>query len=210
MADTKKKILDTSRDMFNQIGYGQVTIRMIAMELNMSSGNLNYHFRKREDILEALYFEMVAVFDARLQTLDSRSITLKVAKEDMQSSMTRMVDYKFFWTDLYNLLMLNARIKDHFENAHKERIKGYAVLFKMLQGDGWLKEPGFEKEFHFLAERMINQSNTWLYASSLEVKNEISPAYIDRMSTQLLAMLYPYLTDLGIQEFQALFPAYFQ
>jgi AcrR family transcriptional regulator len=210
MADTKKNILNTSRAMFNKLGYGQVTIRMIALELNMSSGNLNYHFRKREDILEALYFEMVAEFDARIEGLESRSISLKEVKEDMQSSMERMVDYKFFWTDLYNLLMLNVRIRTHFENALMERIKGYSMLFKMLQGDGCLKAPTFAKEYQFLAERMINDSNTWLYASTLYEKNKISQSYIERMSIQLLSTLYPYLTDSGIQEFKRLFPAHFE
>jgi AcrR family transcriptional regulator len=42
---------------------------MIALELNMSSGNLNYHFKKREDIFEALYFEMVLEFDERIESL---------------------------------------------------------------------------------------------------------------------------------------------
>ena len=78
MKNTRQKILDTSRNLFNDLGYSQVTIRMIASKLNMSSGNLNYHFRKREDILEALYFEMVQVFDERVQTLDSKQISLKL------------------------------------------------------------------------------------------------------------------------------------
>jgi len=38
---------------------------MIAMELGMSSVNLNYHYKKREDILESFYFEIVKSFDKR-------------------------------------------------------------------------------------------------------------------------------------------------
>ena len=69
--------MDGSRKLFNELGFSQVTIRMIASELGFSSGNLNYHFRKRADILEALYFEMVEVFDKRIQDLSEARIQSK-------------------------------------------------------------------------------------------------------------------------------------
>ena len=71
MSKKKKLILDTAKALFNEKGYHNVTIRMIALKMNMSSGNLNYHFKKREDIFEALYFEMVSEFDERIDLLVS-------------------------------------------------------------------------------------------------------------------------------------------
>ena len=52
MKNRKKEIVEVARTLFNAKGYSNVTIRMIAMELGMSSGNLNYHFKKKEAILE--------------------------------------------------------------------------------------------------------------------------------------------------------------
>lgn len=63
MKNTKQQILEAARKRFNKSGYMQATICMIASKLGISSGNLNYHFCKREDILEALYFAMVKQFD---------------------------------------------------------------------------------------------------------------------------------------------------
>jgi AcrR family transcriptional regulator len=100
MNNTRKNILNASKVLFNELGYSQVTIRMIALQLKMSSGNLNYHFKKREHILEALYFEMVEVFDQRINQLDEKSSSLCVIKQEIQGSMTRMMEYQFFWTDL--------------------------------------------------------------------------------------------------------------
>ena len=62
MSDRKAKILTTARALFNKEGFSNVTIRMIAQGLEISSGNLTYHYQKREDIFEALYFEMVSEF----------------------------------------------------------------------------------------------------------------------------------------------------
>lgn len=202
MRNTKEKILETSRLLFNELGYSQVTIRMIALELKMSSGNLNYHYKKREDILEALYFEMVAVFDERVAQLENQKISLAMIKTDIKTSMERMVLYQFFWTDLYNLLMLNKSIKTHFQNAYKDRKQGSHLLFKMMIKENLLQKESFQNEYDFLIERMISFSNTWLYTSSLYQKEEISDEYIDRQATILLSMLFPYLTDVGKVEFE--------
>lgn len=50
----KDKILDTSRQLFNEKGYHNVSMREIAHSLNISVGNLTYHFNKKEDILKEL------------------------------------------------------------------------------------------------------------------------------------------------------------
>ena len=209
MKNTRENILNTSKILFNELGYSQVTIRMIALQLKMSSGNLNYHFKKRENILEALYFEMVEVFDQRINELDEQSSSLKVIKQEIQKSMTRMVEFKFFWTDLFNLLKQNNNIRKHFEEAYQNRIKGHHLLLKMLRAKNLLQEPTFINEHQFLIERMTDYGNTWLYASSLYEQNEITTIYIENQANILLSMYYPYLTDLGKEEFKELIPGYF-
>ena len=204
MKNTKEKILNTAKILFNQLGYSQVTIRMIALELKMSSGNLNYHFKKREDILEALYFEMVAVFDERVEQLENQQVSLEMIKSDIKTSMKRMVSYQFFWTDLYNLLMLDNKINKHFQKAYEDRKQGSRLLFKMMIKENLLKEPAFKNEYEFLIERMINFSNTWLYTSSLYQQQEINDNYIDNQATILLSMLFPYLTEFGKDDFEKL------
>jgi len=208
MKSTKQKILDTSRQLFNDHGYGQVTIRMIASALQMSSGNLNYHFRRREDILEALYDEMVAVFDARVQAVGDQPITLAYIEANITSSMDRMIEYRFFWMDLHYLLKSNKKIRAHFERVKMERIKGYKFVFQVLLRDNILHPPSFPREHELLINRMIDYSNTWLYASSLyeiEEKRNI----IEEASFSLMSMLYPYLTAAGQETFRAIYPGNF-
>lgn len=208
MKNRKTNILSASRKLFNKHGYSNVTIRMIALELKISSGNLNYHFKKREDILAALYFEMVAAFDARVEQLNERDITFKMIKEDIQLSMRSMVEYHFFWTDLYHLLQLNDKIKLHFEKVYKNRFKGYQFLFNTLIEKEFLQPFESAQECHFLIERMIGFSNTWIYNSYLYGKR-INSNYIALQANHLLLMLYPYLTDLGEIEFKKLVPECF-
>jgi len=208
MKNTKQSILNTARELFNRLGYSQVTIRMIALELGMSSGNLNYHFRKREDILEALYFEMVAAFDNRIQDLDHQAISLEHMKVEIQNSVERMLEYQFFWTDLYNLLQINEKMKTHFQAVLEERIKGYQFVFKQLIKQELLNAPSFPQEYLFLSQRMIDYSNTWLYASSLYEQEKSGAELMEQFSFNLLSMLYPYLTEEGKRRFENIYGAF--
>ncbi|WP_144605837.1 TetR/AcrR family transcriptional regulator [Algoriphagus algorifonticola] len=199
--DTKIKILKAARLLFNDLGFSNVTIRMIALELGISSGNLNYHFKTREDILEALYFEMVQEFDSRVDQLGSKEISFQTIKQDIHQSLKRMVDYRFFWTDLYNLLRLNKSIKAHFEAVYLKRFDGYEFLMRYLTDKGLLREFEFSSERQFLIERMIGFSNTWLYNSFI-YEIDVNEEYLQYQTDNLLAMLYPYLTDLGKKEYE--------
>lgn len=208
MNKTKERILKESRALFNELGYTQVTIRMIALRLKMSSGNLNYHFKKREDILEALYFEMVAHFDDRINKLPKTEVSIAQIKKDIQVSMQRMIEYQFFWTDLYTLLNCNAKIKAHFQKVYKQRVDGCYFLFEKLENQNLIKKPQFLSEYKFLTERMISFGNTWLYSAKLYV-DTISQKDVQYQVNVLLSMLYPYLTDKGKREYQILEPDLF-
>lgn len=203
--NTKTRILTASRLLFNNFGFSNVTIRMIAKELKMSSGNLNYHFKTREDILEALYFEMVKEFDSRINQLGVHEISFHTIKLDIYNSLKRMVDYRFFWTDLYNLLRLSKSMKAHFEAVYLKRFQGYEFLLKYLTDKGLLQKFEFTSERQFLIERMIGHSNTWLYNSCL-YDIDINDNYLHYQTDHLLVMIYPYLTDLGKKHFQEIRP----
>ena len=186
-----------------------MTLRTIAGEMGISQGNLNYHFKKRAEILEALYFEMVAVFDQRVDELGQRPITIQSIKADMQTSLERMIAYRFFWTDLYNILRQNKAIKTHFEAAYGRRVQGYRALFKYLLERKIMEPFAFEKEQHLLIDRMISYSDTWLY-NSIIYEAQIDESYIEEQTLKLFSMLYPYLTASGKLEFQNLFPGLFE
>ncbi len=200
MKKTQINILTQARQLFNEQGYANVTVRMIAQAMGISSGNLTYHFKKREEILEALYFDMVGVFDARLAALPKQDFTFTQIKHDIQSSMVVMEDYRFFWTDLYYLLKINDKIYQHFETAYQQRKAGYAFFFEALQNKKLLKAPAFATEYELLAEQMISHSNTWIYHSALYRNQPSKLLTVAYQSDMLLLRLYPYLSAKGKRE----------
>lgn len=194
---TKQRILDGARELFNELGYEQVTIRMIALKLEMSSGNLNYHFKKREEILEALYFQMVKGFDQRISDLPETEISFGQIKNDIYVSMERMLAYKFIWTNLYSILKNSKKISEHFLGVYKARLAGNLFLYKRLTEMGLMRSANFSQEYEMLSERMINFGDTWIYTSEVYRKKS-TKENIERQSKAMLAMIYPYLTEEGV------------
>ena len=55
---TKEKILAAALKMFNQEGYGAVNLFELAKSIGMSRGNMTFHFRDKEAILQTLAEEL--------------------------------------------------------------------------------------------------------------------------------------------------------
>jgi AcrR family transcriptional regulator len=71
---TRDRILEECRRLFNERGPAEVTTAEIASAVGISEGNLHYHFRRKEQIVEALFgafeqaLERVAVPECEWET----------------------------------------------------------------------------------------------------------------------------------------------
>lgn len=98
----KTYISHKSRLLFNELGVGNVAMRKLAIALNMSVGNLNYHFRRKTDLITYLFKEFhsdeLAFLSAYLTAdLDDRGLKTLV----IQHACT-IAEYRFLWLDLHH------------------------------------------------------------------------------------------------------------
>ena len=56
--NTREKIIETGRQLFNELGYGAPTLYQVAQAAKISRGNLTYYFKDKEALLEAIVEEM--------------------------------------------------------------------------------------------------------------------------------------------------------
>lgn len=59
-SDTKEIIIEEAKKIFNQRGSDAVSLHELAAELGMSRGNLAYHYKDKDMLLEAIVAEMWA------------------------------------------------------------------------------------------------------------------------------------------------------
>ena len=102
MSSTKDKIIEHSIKLFNQYGYNNVSLHQIAEALQVSSGNLTYHYPKKAALMEAVY----NVFVNDLLGLQA-SIGVSSTIEDMLIELDEFIKiqnrYRFFYVDLLDI-----------------------------------------------------------------------------------------------------------
>lgn len=135
---TRERILQTALVLFNEQGEPNVSTLEIANELDISPGNLYYHFHGKEplvlELFERFQAEMVALLDppadARLDVEDYWLFLHLIVE--------RLAQYRFLFQDLSNLagrLPKLARGIRHWLNALKRTM---AALLARLMAEGQL------------------------------------------------------------------------
>ena len=103
---TRERILEASLALFNRHGVPHVTTGDIADELNISPGNLYYHFGNKEEIVN----ELAGALEARLAPLFADPRGRRLSVDDLwlwlHLLFEQMWAYRFLY---YDLELLTAR-----------------------------------------------------------------------------------------------------
>ena len=132
--DTRQRILDCSLAMFNAQGEPRVTTNHIADELEISPGNLYYHFRNKDDIIEQLFARYETRMDDALAPPDGRLPGLEDIWLQLHLVFECIWDYRFLYRDLVDILTRNRRLRMRFARILKRADeRAHAVLRGLLQ-----------------------------------------------------------------------------
>jgi AcrR family transcriptional regulator len=136
---TRDRILECARTLFNQRGEPNVTTLEIANELDISPGNLYYHFHGKEPLIMAL----LESFQEDLAPLLAPPEEVSLSAEDywlfLNLIVERLAHYRFLFQDLSNLtgrLPKLGRTIRLWLNALKHTLAG---MLARLKAEGYLE-----------------------------------------------------------------------
>ena len=137
--DTRQRILVASLLLFNDKGVLRTAVNDIADELDISPGNLHYHFRRKADIVEALLAEFQA--DARrvLEVPDADRLSLDDFWLFLHLLLEFTAAYRFLLRDTESLTAdypKAGRAMHHFARALDAALRQY---LRLLAGNGILE-----------------------------------------------------------------------
>lgn len=198
MVTTKQKILNKALELFNQNGITAVSLRSIANNLDMSIGNLQYHFKKREDIVEKLYLQLVDQLNqvTRINPENIIQYVFTKAKEIFR----HLYAYRFFLLDFVAITRNNSTIKKHYAALSQYREKQFLEIVNMLIQQGLFRPEQLKDEYKNLHKRIEVISNFWL-SSELIQSDNLSEKVVDSYATIINYSIYPYLTKKGKEAF---------
>ncbi len=129
---TRERILLTSLALFNELGEPNVPTLLISDELDISPGNLYYHFRSKGDIVGELFERYLQEVNDLLSippdvevSLDQLGIFLHLLFECVER-------YRFLYHDLVNILSRYPDLKSSFHRVLKRKEKGFHTLCQSL------------------------------------------------------------------------------
>ena len=188
---TKEIIKEKSRELFNEYGIKNITLREVAKELEKSYGNVTYHFSTKEKLINDLFEDMNKEL-TELQTMYLPSKNLLeffLLLPDYSFDIT--IKYLFFYKDYVEIKRTYPLFFKKVEIANSNRKSKWLLLLIELQKQGFLSQTLIESDLEYIMELSVGirlfyfQEKEW---------NEFDKAFFREKVNRLL---YPYLSTLG-------------
>lgn len=191
--ETQKLILETSIKLFNESGTRHVSTNRIAEACGLSKGNLHYHFKNKESVIQSI-FELMARDIEKNWNDDYLQPTAEHMAEMFYRQLKMIWDYRFFYRELTPLLQKDQLLKDRFCNLRKKRVVEVEKFFKALIAEGFLVGLDDPEVLSSLITIGWIISDYWISFIDIEDK-EINKATIKEGYLLMVQSLVPYLTD---------------
>ena len=189
---TRERILETSLALMNREGEPHVTTADIADEMNISPGNLYYHFRNKDDIIGELYAAYEKTVDPLLAAPPAAEV------EDLWFLLhvlfERMHEYRFLYRDLDEITSRNRKLAVRVADFLR-RLEGTVLeLSRNLVRNGRMRAS--DRELGALASNATLVSTYWMSwqrvaGAGRDDMNLTAAAY------HVLALFAPFMTGNG-------------
>jgi len=195
---TRDRILHTSLALFNEEGEEHTTTIDIANEMDISPGNLYYHFRGKDQIITELYDQYHTALASTLaapvaQPLSADPHNVEQNWYYLYVVLEEMYQYRFLYHNLDNILQRYPDIRRQFRRlVQHKRAALHAICQALLQQS--VIDTG-EEQLLSLVDNMTLNLTFWLSYDLLLHGNRDPGMTIHQGVLQLLTMIAPYLGD---------------
>lgn len=196
MKSTDQKILRAARILFNTEGVAKVSQRTICDHIAISPGNLTYHFKKRDDIIEALYFELADALIEILEKAENSPLNLEALKQNTKQLNKVFFDNRFFLIDFFQILRTSKKIKKHYSKLSKRRLAYIKKLVQKMIDNGEMRKAELPNEYDYLFERSVLIGDFWVAAIGATT-DEVMLKHTRTYTILFMQSFYPYLTSKG-------------
>ncbi|HEX5757456.1 MAG TPA: TetR/AcrR family transcriptional regulator [Arenimonas sp.] len=203
--DTRQRILDASLAMFNEQGEPNVTTNHIADELEISPGNLYYHFRNKDDIIEQLFQRYEERMDGALVAPEGRLPGLEDIWLQLHLVFECIWEYRFLYRDLVDILSRNRRLRMRFARILKRATDNATTVMRgLVQGEVMRASAA---EVDATATNILVLATFWLNYASVRGERDEHEA-IRQGIVQVMMLLSPFLRDAERVHLNSLVQAY--
>jgi AcrR family transcriptional regulator len=198
---TAERILEVTLELFNRFGEPNVSTTLISAELNISPGNLYYHYPAKDELINSLFDRYEAALTELLRAADNVR-NVEDAWLFFHMLFELIWQYRFLYRDLNDLLSKNRRLETHFQFVLKNKQHAVRAVLDGLSRAQAMRIDAREAEP--VATSMVVVLTYWLsYEYVRDPRKALEPesagAALLRGAQHVLSLLMPYL-DPGQRE----------
>ncbi|VAV87285.1 Transcriptional regulator, AcrR family, partial [hydrothermal vent metagenome] len=199
---TKARILSASLALLNEEGEANVSAVDIANALDISPGNLYYHFKGKEAIIPALFAdfeeEMLMILHASpkdIRAIEDQWIFAYIVLEEIW-------DFRFFYRNLDSILGRYPALAPKFKRLLQAKRKAIKANLQNLMKSGYLHiEPVL---LDAMVEQMLLSFTYWLNLQELENRTGSAKHAIHQTVFQIMTLSVPYMGENGFAALQSM------
>jgi AcrR family transcriptional regulator len=158
---TKTNILQKAVELFNEHGTAAISMSALAEALGISAGNLQYHYRSKEDVIREILEVMFKEFDVIYEPI-ADPFTLDTLRQTMRLNFGIIWKYRFFYREFAALLRNDTILAKRFKEIQEHRIIEQKKLIMGLAGAGVVRSDISPDELHKVVSIGWVLGNTWL------------------------------------------------
>ena len=195
--DTKQKIIQGSIALFNRKGFAAISLNGLAEELEMSRGNLTYHFKDKDALLTAIAEEMWSKIEN--ERIKSRQLpSFENLHNEIQLYYKFQQTYAFIFLDTH--VLNHPLIVEQFRKMTAQTIRDNqaAIAFAIQLGN--LKPESFPGLYHNIA--FTTWMLTFFWLPQQIIRGERQPAEGEKL---IWSLLIPHMTEKGLASFKKFF-----
>lgn len=200
---TRDKIVYAALELFNQHGERNITTNHIADHIEISPGNLYYHFRNKQEIVREIFALYSAELLERFTPIQGSQESLTMLKSYLDSIFTLMWKYRFFYANLPEILSRDEQRHEQYIDVQE---KLQANLIAIMQEFVSLKLLDVnEQQLKSLVCTLHLIACSWLaYQSAMASKTSITEQMVKQGMLQMLNVVKPVATEQGLEQLQLL------
>ena len=206
---TRERIVQFSLELFNQQGERNVSTNHIAAHMEISPGNLYYHFPNKQAIIAVLFAEYESLVDSFLRPPPGRAVTVQDKRYYLQALLAGMWRYRFLHRDLEHLLDSDPELAARYRRfSQRCLIQGMAIYGRFVDA-GIVAMDKVQIESLTLNAWIILTSWVRFLCTTRENSTHLSEEAIKRGVYQVLVLEAGFVTEQAREAVNALFEEFY-
>jgi AcrR family transcriptional regulator len=199
---TKERIVSKAIELYNLSGITNVTSRDIAREIGISHGNLEYHFKNKEVLLNAIYDDMRSGISTVYEQNDFDLDPLQHFQNLLSQLEILNEKYLFFNLDILEIARKFPHVKAKLDQTLQLRKTQTSHIIKRFIESNYFK-PEPSKGYYLRLQHIIRILITF-WKSQEEILVSYSSANSNEMSRHIWDLLLPHMTVKGYNAYKNL------